>query len=513
MGKALYRKYRSKSLSEIVGQEHITTALKNSLKNKTISHAYLFTGPRGVGKTSIARILAHEVNGFEYDESKTYMDIIEIDAASNRRIDEIRDLRDKVHTSPTQGKYKVYIIDEVHMLTKEAFNALLKTLEEPPAHAIFILATTESHKLPDTIISRTQRYSFKPVEVNQAIEHLKTIAEAESFDIHEDAYELIVHHGRGSFRDSISLLDQLSNSQGKVTIDTVRNALGLATDESIDTIITAVFTADISLLSETLEHLRQNSIQPAQTAQQLAIKLRAILIANDPNYSAEGICNLLRKLIDVAPAADQNAMLEVVLFEAALQNNSKSTAPVAPASSPDKKPIKKASPIESKPQKPSAPKEENNTLKPKEIKTAHNDESSATSKKNAKSESPTPSPATIQTQEAPDEVWRNVMADLKKSYNTLYSVVRMAQTTLEDGSVELVVQFPFHQKRLSDNKNKQIIIDLLEKHSGAKYNVVSKTDSQSTKSKAPTAKNDKTTTEKDGISNVTNIFGGGEVLD
>src|SRR6266540_3491740 len=163
MGRALYRTYRSKKLAEIVGQEHITTALNHALEKGMISHAYLFTGPRGVGKTSIARILAHEINGLPYDDDQTHLDIIEIDAASNRRIDEIRDLRDKVHVAPSSAKYKVYIINEVHMLTKEALNALLKTLEEPPAHVVFILATTEAHKLPETIISRTQRYAFKPV--------------------------------------------------------------------------------------------------------------------------------------------------------------------------------------------------------------------------------------------------------------------------------------------------------------------------------------------------------------
>src|SRR4030095_1533830 len=139
MGRALYRKYRSKKLSEVVGQEHITTTLENALKNDHLSHAYLLTGPRGVGKTSVARILAYEVNGLPYDEDATHLDIIEIDAASNRRIDEIRELRQRVHNAPASAKYKVYIIDEVHMLTKEAFNALLKTLEEPPEHAIFIL--------------------------------------------------------------------------------------------------------------------------------------------------------------------------------------------------------------------------------------------------------------------------------------------------------------------------------------------------------------------------------------
>src|SRR3954469_978365 len=166
MEQALYRKYRPRGFDDAVGQPHITTTLARAIKAGKLSHAYLFTGPRGVGKTSIARILAHEINELPYTDESIHLDIIEIDAASNRRIDEIRDLRDKVHIAPTSAKYKVYIIDEVHMLTKEAFNALLKTLEEPPEHVIFILATTEVHKLPETIISRTQRFSFKPADKN-----------------------------------------------------------------------------------------------------------------------------------------------------------------------------------------------------------------------------------------------------------------------------------------------------------------------------------------------------------
>src|SRR6266498_1480828 len=191
MGRALYRTYRSKKLAEIVGQEHITTALNHALEKGMISHAYLFTGPRGVGKTSIARILAHEINGLPYEDDSMHLDIIEIDAASNRRIDEIRDLRDKVHIAPTSAKYKVYIIDEVHMLTKEAFNALLKTLEEPPKHAIFILATTEMDRLPETIVSRCQRFDLRRIPTALISQHLAHIARQEKVKIDEAALHAI----------------------------------------------------------------------------------------------------------------------------------------------------------------------------------------------------------------------------------------------------------------------------------------------------------------------------------
>src|SRR5579862_6225035 len=203
MEQALYRKYRSKSFAEVVGQEHITKTLEQAIKSGRISHAYLFTGPRGVGKTSVARILAHEVNKLPYSGESIHLDIIEIDAASNRRIDEIRDLRDKVNIAPASARYKVYIVDEVHMLTREAFNALLKTLEEPPAHSIFILATTEAHKLPETIISRTQRFEFKPISGPQAAKQLAAIAKSEKIDISPEALNLLAEFGGGSFRDSI----------------------------------------------------------------------------------------------------------------------------------------------------------------------------------------------------------------------------------------------------------------------------------------------------------------------
>ena len=269
MGQALYRKYRSKSLAEMVGQEHITKALGNAISSGRVSHAYLFTGPKGVGKTSAARILAHEINKLPYDESQ-HLDIIEIDAASNRRIDDIRDLRDKVHIAPTSSQFKVYIIDEVHMLTGESFNALLKTLEEPPAHVIFILATTEVHKLPATILSRTQRFNFRLVSQEQVIDHLKFIAKQEKIKVDDEALVLIADHGEGSFRDSINLLDQLANvTGGTITAKDVEKSLGLAPRKSITALIAALLKPDFAEINTILNTLESEGVNTTTLIPQL----------------------------------------------------------------------------------------------------------------------------------------------------------------------------------------------------------------------------------------------------
>lgn len=246
MSRALYRTYRSRSLDEIVGQSHITRILQRAIACGHIAHAYLLTGPRGVGKTSIARILAHEINGLPYTDESTHLDIIEIDAASNNSVEDIRDLRDKVQIAPTSSPKKIYIIDEVHMLSKSAFNALLKTLEEPPEHVVFILATTDADKLPATILSRVQRFNFRAISPRDAAKHLAFIAEQEKIAITPDALELIAEQGKGSFRDSISLLDQL-RSLSDETIDRtmVAEVLGLAQDELVEELLTAYAAADI----------------------------------------------------------------------------------------------------------------------------------------------------------------------------------------------------------------------------------------------------------------------------
>ena len=232
MFQALYRKYRPQTFNDIVGQNHIVSVLKNAIDKDQISHAYLFYGSRGTGKTSIAKIFANEVNNNEVYQ-KENVDIIEIDAASNNGVDEVRDIKEAIKFLPTEGKYKVYIIDEVHMLTTAAFNALLKTLEEPPAHVIFILATTEIHKIPATILSRCQRFEFKNLSQEQLIDRLKYIAKEESLVIEEAAIEKIATLAKGGLRDAISILDQVSNYSEEITLNHILEVTSSISEDDI----------------------------------------------------------------------------------------------------------------------------------------------------------------------------------------------------------------------------------------------------------------------------------------
>jgi DNA polymerase-3 subunit gamma/tau len=323
---ALYRKYRSKSLDEIVGQSHITDILKRAIKAGRISHAYLLTGPKGVGKTSVARILAHEINGLPYSDDSTHLDIIEIDAASNNGVEDVRDLREKVQIAPVSAKKKVYIIDEVHMLSKAAFNALLKTLEEPPEHIVFILATTDVDKLPATIISRTQRYGFRAISEGDAVKHLRHIADTEKIKIDDASLAIIAERGDGSFRDSISLLDQLASladTKEGVTAELVETTLGLAPHAVVDDLLKFVEAGDVTAIATLLNQTIADGISAVTLTQQLTLKLRE-LVPEKPQFLP-----LLDGLLDVPKSSQPALKLLSTLGSAAYDQKPSKTAALA----------------------------------------------------------------------------------------------------------------------------------------------------------------------------------------
>lgn len=510
---ALYRKYRSKKLSEIVGQDHITAALDQALKTNRISHAYLFTGPRGIGKTSIARILAHEVNNLPYDESITHLDIIEIDAASNRRIDEVRDLREKIHVAPSSAKYKVYIIDEVHMLTREAFNALLKTLEEPPAHVVFILATTEVHKLPETIISRTQHFAFKPIAHDKVVAHLKSIAKQEKIKITDEALAVIAKHGDGSFRDSISLLDQVSNSSAsEITLADVQAMLGIAPDELVQSIISALETQDTKQLTAQLQTIRSQGVTAPALAKQLAAVIRTNLLEGK-TANPQATMKLLEKLIEVPVSADPYALLEIALLEVVfsntqnntLQHNSQ-TPPAAISQAPKSPSPGTDSQASSTPKKPAKKKQtSDDTKKPAKEKDS--------SDKATTTESDSRVTNANETERIDPAIWTDVLNDIKQHYNTLYGVLRMATPEFNNHTITLYVKFAFHQKRLDDTKNRNILSEAVYKICGIHPRIVCEVGQPQNQSTTTNTNEAADSAVSNPLGTISNIFGGAELLE
>ena len=305
MYQALYRKYRPKTLDDIFGQDVIVKIIKNSILNNQISHAYLFAGPRGTGKTSIAKIFAKIINCENQKDCKpcgkcvsciteNNSDIIEIDAASNNGVDEIRELRNKVNLLPAYGKYKVYIIDEVHMLTQGAFNALLKTLEEPPAHVIFILATTDPHKVIETILSRCQRLDFKKISNEAIVENLSKISKQENIDIDKEALKEIAVLADGGMRDSVGMLDQArAYTEGKITVDDIHDINGTLTEKDLKELLEKIINDKLDEILEKIDNYNEKGKNFVKLIDEFINFIRNVILYKEaPKYFKEKVKNV-----------------------------------------------------------------------------------------------------------------------------------------------------------------------------------------------------------------------------
>ncbi len=348
----LYLTYRPQSFADVVGQDHIVTTLERSIDRDRISHAYLFCGTRGTGKTSVARILAKTIllAGITDEtlraqctkaiEEGSFVDLIEIDGASNRKIDDVRDLIEKINFTPSISKAKVYIIDEVHMLTKEAFNALLKTLEEPPPYAYFILATTELHKVPDTIQSRCQRFLFRKVKDDDIIRRLQYIADRERITVERDALRAIARHAQGSFRDGIALLDQLRSLE-KISLADVTDRIGKTSAGFIDDLLQSLSEQKGERIIETIRQIEEANV-PVDTvaADLLGIARETLHEAVEKNQPTSGalrtIDTLLQALRDMRSSPLPGLVLESALLSLCSEETGAPAAPVKLRAAPEK---------------------------------------------------------------------------------------------------------------------------------------------------------------------------------
>ncbi len=444
MRQALYRKYRSNSLSDVVGQDSIVKTLTNSIKDSKISHAYLFVGPRGVGKTSVARIFAHQINNLEYKLEDNHLDIIEIDGASNRGIDEIRDLREKSTIAPSYAKYKVYIIDEVHMLTLPAFNALLKLLEEPPAHVIFILATTDVGKVPETIISRTQKFIFKPHEIPTIVSRLNYIAKKEDIVVSEDALSLIAELSEGGLRDAINILDQLSSMSKNIKVNDVSELIGLPSEKEVNFIIDGVLhkTLNTNKVFTKIDELANSGTDIKVLVSSMIKNMKNRLIDDNIEPSeAKIIIKLIWKLLEIGNKPYFKDYLKIILSEELLDID---------------KPV--------------------NQYSDKKIKQIPDMLVKDNSKKDA---SIVKLDKTVTEKVDIKSVWDQLLKNLKNSHTTLYSTLMMSKVSfIDEDTVEVMFRYKFYSNQLNNSKNFKIISDILTELGASNIKIISSFDKE-----------------------------------
>jgi DNA polymerase-3 subunit gamma/tau len=483
MSQSLYRKWRPLHWDQVIGQEHVVQTLRNAVTADRVAHAYLFAGPRGTGKTSTARILAKAVNCLDNDLSKRpcnqcehclavnqgrFLDLIEIDAASNTSVDDVRDLRDRINFSPNQGRYKVYIIDEVHMLSTAAFNALLKTLEEPPAHAIFILATTEVHKIPATVLSRCQRHEFRRIPVKEIIDNLKMLADEEKISAEPEALSLVARQATGSMRDAISLLDQLASAGDNITLQLAQDVLGTATSQAVLEVIEAMLKRQSSQGLEAIHRSLDSGSDPRQFARQVVDYLRSLLLvamgnAAQVDATAEVRAQMARhaqalsvaELLRVIQAFNQASTetrsswqpalpLEIAFIEAISSDNSSSETKSSPLSPPSQSTT--SNPSESRP-----------TSQPLQVKEAR---PAAPAGEEMSAEDAV-------TYQRLDKSWNLVLAQLKNQNPSLNALVNSVKArSLKGNTLTLGMSGEVLKLRLEDPANIALLETVLKQVMG-----------------------------------------------
>jgi DNA polymerase-3 subunit gamma/tau len=461
---------------QVIGQEHVVQTLRNAVTADRVAHAYLFSGPRGTGKTSTARILAKAVNCLDADLSKRpcnqcahcqavnegrFLDLIEIDAASNTSVDDVRDLRDRINFSPNQGRYKVYIIDEVHMLSTAAFNALLKTLEEPPQHAIFILATTEVHKIPATVLSRCQRHEFRRIPVKEIVDNLKILAEEEKIPAEPEALSLVARQATGSMRDAISLLDQLASAGDRITLQLAQDVLGTATSQAVVEVIESVLKREAAQGLEAIHRSLDAGSDPRQFARQVVDYLRNLLLVamgNAAQVDATPEVRILMarhaqglpvpELLRIIQAFSQAASETRSSWQPALPLEMAFVEAITPAGNPAENQAAPTAP--QMPNTPSAP------ANPAGSRAA----GSSAPPAGTRPAPPEMSPEDSVTSHRLDKSWNLVLAQLKTQNSSLYGLVNSVKSrSLKGAILTLGLNGEALKARLEDQAN----IDLLQK--------------------------------------------------
>lgn len=479
MSQALYRKYRSRSLDEVLGQDHVTNILRRALEQGKIAHAYLLTGPRGVGKTSVARILAHEINQLPYDEDASHLDIIEIDAASNNGVDDIRSLREKAQVAPVSAPKKIYIIDEVHMLSKPAFNALLKTLEEPPAHVVFILATTDADKLPATILSRVQQFFFRPIPVDIMARQLMTIAEKEGFTIEADAARLIAERSRGGFRDGISMLDQLSalaSADKPLSASDVAQYLGLSATETLENLLELYQQRDAPEALNVLGELEQTGVDPVVLSRQLLSLLRERL------HQRPELIQLVKQLIEVDRHPHPDLKLLTIFMdgaggvvhkssEAAPTSTASPTAAIKPPVAISKSPAEKPEPPVATSEAPAPaaqPAENSQKTIPKQEQTNDSADKTAADATPAGNQ---PAPDSPPDSTATDIDWDKIIALAKEQSFAIATLLQKCSWRRDGNTLTLYVGNAFAKKKLDNAKNRPLIATIVQQVTGTELDI------------------------------------------